>query len=181
MQEQMQANLAIRAFAGQAGELYTKAVAHLAAAEMDEYLNEHEDVTPEEAEAALLQKMERDKIKWLRQGKNPGQELFMKSIRRGFQVPIQNPFQVQQLPVPPQQPAPRNDARDEVRRENRRSVRSLSGVSGAAAPNSTNVRAYANMSEEDFQQKVLNQIKERGMVRTPLRTRDMMAGKGRSR
>lgn len=179
LREQATANYAIRAFAQQAGEVYTKAVSHLAAIEMDEYLSEHDDVTPEEAEATLLEKMENDKIRWLRQGKHPGQELFLRAIRRGFQVPVQ-PQRQAATPTPAPAPKPQQNATEEIRQENRRSVRSIASMAGSAAPNTTNVKAYANMSEEDFQNKVLSAVRERGQIRNSPRMREMLAGKGRA-
>lgn len=179
MQELMTANMAIRQFAAQAGPLYTSAIAHLAAMEMDEYLEEHPNVTPQEAELNLLQEMENNKVKWLQQGRNPGQELFKRAIRRGFTFPVE---QARAAQAPPRQAPPaRQSATEEVRREQGRSVRSLGPAQGGAAPQATNARTLATASESDFQDKVLRMVQERGgpALRRSPKMREVLAGKGR--
>lgn len=179
LQEQARANLAIQHFARQVGPSYQEAVAHLAAVSMDEYLGEHDDATPEEAEMALLEEMEAAKLKWIAAGKNPGKELLLRAVRRGYRLQAQAQPEAQQ----PAQAPVKQDVAADLRRENKRTgARSISSLPGASAQNAVSPKNLASMSETDFQDKVLRLIKERGgSVRQAPSMHDMLAGKGRTR
>ena len=163
---------------------YTQAVAHLAYMEIDELLDENPGITPAEAEAKVMNKVQTDKLRWVSSGKNPGLELWKRAVRRGFvpqQMAQEEEEGVDETPVAPAQPK-KPTAQEEVenvkkQRAKQQAARTIATVPGAQGRSALNAKTLAKMSEKDFLDKIADLSKNNLGHRAPSFS-DLLPGKG---
>lgn len=183
------ADTQIAQFSSQNPIIYGAAVSHLAAIELDEFLDENPGLTPQEAEVTLMNKIAADKIKWLKAGKNPGAELYKRAIRRGFDpqsvvVPEEEEGDVQMPEIKPkkvQKAVPEQDSETQIKRGKQREQvsRSLSSVPGVAGKGALTAKQLAKMDESDSLNTIMELAKKNpGFSKTPS-FRQLLAGKER--
>lgn len=155
------ANEAILDFAERTPD-YAQAIEHLAAIEMEEALEENPHLSEDEVDAMMSQKLAEQKIRWIQEGRNPGQELYRRAQRRGYQ---------------PRRAAAGGDARREVVAERKRAAAgsSISKAAGRASQGKVNAGAIARMSDAEYREWADARMKAIGKTR--LSTRDIMPDK----
>lgn len=164
----------------QQNPLYGPAVAHLAAIELDEFLDLNPGLTPEEAEQRMLVKLQEDKLHWLSLGKNPGVEIWKKSIRRGFQPQafLQQSAQQSKQEAESKTVQKQKQETDEVaafkkQKDKKQSARTIASISGSQGHSSVNPKSFQKMSEAQFADTMTKLIGRAG--NTP-KFRDLLKG-----
>lgn len=165
-QIEMHANTQIQEFAKMADgieqDLYKKAVAHYVNVMLAEAL-EDTDKTENEAAKDVGKQIADMKIKFVRAGKNPGEEFFKRAVLHGFQVPQvraqQSAQQAQGKPSAKEQVAKAKDKKDVLS--------SISSVQGTVKRDG--VVDLGKLDEKDYFRRIVQLAKERGgsVYRTP--------------
>lgn len=161
---------------------YTQAIAHLAAVELDEFLDENPELTQQEAEAKIMGKVQSDKLRWLQAGKHPGVELWKRAVRRGFNPQAMEQYmddadEPVEAPVKQKQPAQDEVEQVKRKREKQQASKTISTVQGAQGRSSLNAKSLAKMSEKDFLDKIADLTKDTPGRRVPSFA-ELLPGKG---
>lgn len=172
MRAESVANEKIREFAAKADEvekdLYVKATTHLVNVWLSERLTTT-DESLEEAQVNVAKNIAGLKLKYLKQGLNPGEEFFKLSALHGF-----TPSKPAAKPAAKPSTNPKADiAKERAKKESLGSIGTLAG--GASAGNT--VKNLSNLSEKDYAAAMMALAKERGNMRRSIPLSETLAHK----
>lgn len=142
---------------------YNDAISHLAEIEFEEALEDNPDLSHEEIDRMLYNKLNEQKLRWIQAGKNPGEELYKKAQRRGYRR------QARQQP----------NAVAELEKERKRASAgsSISKAVGRSSEGRVTAGKIARMTDEEYRVWADELVKKRGGGR--IKMRDIMADKMR--
>jgi len=158
------ANEAIQDFMDETPD-YGSAIEHLGQIEYEEALEENPDLSHEEVDRLLYDRLNEQKLRWIKAGKNPGEELYKKAQRRGYRK--------QEAAQRPEH----KDAKAEVEAERKRAAAgsSISRAAGRASEGRVNASKIARMTDAEYREWADEQLKKSGGGR--MRMKDLLAGK----
>jgi hypothetical protein len=159
------ANEAIKDFAEETPD-YSDAIKHLCAVDYEEAMDENPELSEKEVDNLLTQKLEQKKLNWLRAGKDPGEELYKRAIKKGY--------------APGSESKKGPDAKEIIAADKKRAAAgaSIAKAAGRASEGKVTASAIARMTDAEYREWADRLAKEKGGVR--LRTRDISADKIRS-
>lgn len=155
---------------------YDQAIKHLTNVWMSEELESSDD--PEHVVIErVAQKAINLKFKYLKEGKNPGEEFFKKALNLGFDMNSLLPNAPAAAQAAPQAPKVSQTGEELIRKEieRRKASGSLSGVQGSPAVDT--IRNLSKMSEKDQFRATLDLMKEKGSMRRAPSLKDLLAHK----
>lgn len=155
---------------------YDEAIKHLTNVWMSEELESSDD-----PEGVVLERVTQKalslKFKYLREGKNPGEEFFKKALNLGFDLSGFYQAPPGSAQAAPQAPNSGQSGEDLIKKEiaRRKAAGSLSGIQGSAPVDI--VKNFSKMSESDQFKATLELMKEKGSMRRAPTLKDLLAHK----
>jgi len=132
---------------------YGAAIKHLSEIEFEEALEENPDLSDEEVDSLLVERLNDQKLKWIMAGKNPGEELYKRAKRRGYRAE-----------APKSAAEKKPDAKAEIADEKKRAQvgSSISRTPGRSSEGRVTASMIARMSEAEYREYADKLAKEKG-------------------